>query len=117
MKDSSLEGHTSLEHLSLTYNCLAKLSLERVLDDSTVTTFLSAVYGRREVWQGVVACLPREVGRVSREAALSIVTSHLITSLSALHNMTLDVEYRGFQQDLNCIAQDIFPNSTTSAEE
>ncbi|KAK4318528.1 hypothetical protein Pmani_010469 [Petrolisthes manimaculis] len=76
-----------------------------------------AVYGRREVWQGVVACLPREVGRVSREAALSIVTSHLITSLSALHNMTLDVEYRGFQQDLNCIAQDIFPNSTTSAEE
>ncbi|KAK3885101.1 hypothetical protein Pcinc_010652 [Petrolisthes cinctipes] len=117
MKDSSLEGHTSLQHLSLTYNCLAKLSLERVLDDSTVTTFLSAVYGRREVWQGVVACLPREVGRVSREAALSIVTSHLTTSLSALHNITLDVEYRGFQQDLNSIAQDIFPNSTTSAEE
>ncbi|KAK4312614.1 hypothetical protein Pmani_015956 [Petrolisthes manimaculis] len=40
MKDSSLEGHTSLEHLSLTYNCLAKLSLERVLDDSTVTMYV-----------------------------------------------------------------------------
>lgn len=40
---SSLEGQTSLQHLSLTYQCLAKLSLERSLDDATLTTFLSKI--------------------------------------------------------------------------
>ncbi|KAK8746313.1 hypothetical protein OTU49_017361, partial [Cherax quadricarinatus] len=84
-----LDGHLSLEEVTVTWSCLTKLSLERSLDDETLVQFLGVMYGRREAWQEAVCTLPREVGLVSKEAALSIVSAHLTACLQDLHNLTL----------------------------
>nr|XP_045596412.1 uncharacterized protein LOC123757069 [Procambarus clarkii] len=112
-----LDGHLNLEEVTVTWACLAKLSLERSLDDETVVQFLGLVYGRRAWWEECARTLPGEVGLVSREAALTIVSAHLTTSLPHLHNLTLDVEYRAFQEDLGAIASDIFPPPPPTADE
>ncbi|KAK8381811.1 hypothetical protein O3P69_015079 [Scylla paramamosain] len=113
----SLNGHLSLAMVGQTLACLHNLSLQWPLDDPTLITFLDVVYGRRKMWRRPVLSLPREVGLVSREAALSIVTSHLTSCLPRLHNLTLDVEYRAFQEDLAAIAAHIFAAEPPAAEE
>ena len=47
------------------------------------------VYGRRMAWRRPVLSLPREVGLVAREAALTIVASHLTNCLPRVHNLNL----------------------------
>ncbi|XP_047493548.1 dynein axonemal heavy chain 6-like [Penaeus chinensis] len=112
-----LDGYVNLEELTGTLKCLYKLSLEYVLDDDTIVHFLAVVYGQQKAWQEIVCSIPGEVGVVSKEAAQSIVTAHLTACLQDLHNLTLDVEYRAFQDDLTTIASDIFEAPTSALDE
>nr|XP_027212731.1 uncharacterized protein LOC113805867 [Penaeus vannamei] len=112
-----LDGYVNLEELTETLKCLYKLSLDYALDDDTVVHFLAVVYGQQRAWQEIVYSIPGEVGVVSKEAAQSIVTAHLTACLQDLHNLTLDVEYRAFQDDLTTIASDIFEAPTSALDE
>ncbi|XP_042865648.1 uncharacterized protein LOC122249112 [Penaeus japonicus] len=114
---SGLDGFVNLEELTGTLKCLYKLSLEHTLDDDTVVYFIGVVYGQQKAWQEIVCSIPGEVGVVSKDAALSIVTAHLTACLQDLHNLTLDVEYRAFQEDLTTIASDIFDAPASALDE
>ncbi|KAK7051690.1 hypothetical protein SK128_023320 [Halocaridina rubra] len=71
-----LDGYLNLGEVVTTLANLYKLSL------------LGVTYGDTEVWHDVIVSLPEEVGVVSKEAAVSIVSGHIATYLPNVHAIT-----------------------------
>ncbi|XP_066941286.1 LOW QUALITY PROTEIN: uncharacterized protein [Macrobrachium rosenbergii] len=116
-RGGGLDGHINLCEISTTFSYLYNLSLSHPLSDDTLRCFLGAstkhgetvsVVRREETWGEVISSMPEEVGVVSKEAAVSIVSAHIASCLPNIHSLAMEVEYENFQKDLEAITQGMF---------